>query len=358
MKLGMFMMPLHPPERDRTSCFEEDVELIKMCDRLGYEEAWIGQHHTLEWEPIPSNDVFISYCIPITERIKLGTGVTITPLHHPANVATRLAMLDHLSRGRLMVGFGPGGVPADFELFDIDPAESGLMNLEAMDMVLELWKAEAPFKLEGKYWNIKIENPDPNFHMGTILRPYQQPHPPLAISILKPESMGATTVGERGYIPISANIMAQKWVGHHWDLICEGAAKAGRPEPHRDIWRVCRGVMVGETEKDAWEFARGTYIDSYEYLLKIVKAGKAQDAAKDPPTMTDDELDAEYLLNNVNIIGTVDQVVERLLEVYEVTGGFGTLCMVAQDSQDDPRWWKCVELLANEVMPAVNKALG
>ena len=93
-------------------------------------------------------------------------------------------------------------------------------------------------------------------------------------------------------------------------------------------------------------------------MLKILKAGKAQDAAKDPPTMTDDELNVHYVMNNINIVGSVDQVVERLLAVYEATGGFGTLCMVAQDSDGDPRWWKSVELLANEVMPAVNKALS
>ena len=354
----MFMMPLHPPERDRTSCLEEDVELVKLCDRLGFEEAWIGQHHTLPWEPIPSNDVFIGYCIPVTERIRFGTGVTITPIHHPANVATRLAMLDHMSRGRLMVGFGPGGVPADFELFGIDPKDSGLMNLEAMDMVVDLWKAEPPFKLEGDYWTIKVENPDPSFQMGWMLKPYQQPHPPLAISILKPQSMGATTAGERGYIPISANVMSLNWVPRHWELYAEGAAKARRPEPDRDTWRVCRSIVVGETEKDAVEFSGGVYERSYDYMLKILKAGKAQDAAKDPPTMTDDELDVDYVMKNINIVGSVDQVVERLLEVYAATGGFGTLCMMAQDSDGDPRWWKSVELLATEVMPAVNKALG
>ena len=99
MKLGTFMMPLHPPEKDRTIGFEEDIEFVVRADELGFTEAWIGQHHTLAWEPIPSNDVFIANVLPRTKNIRLGSGVSILPQHHPVNVAVRLAYLDHLSRG-------------------------------------------------------------------------------------------------------------------------------------------------------------------------------------------------------------------------------------------------------------------
>ena len=111
MKLGLFMMPVHPPEKPRTQCFEEDIELIVRAEDLGFTEAWIGQHHTVAWEPIPSNDVFIANVFPRTRTIRLGPGVTIIPQHHPANVAVRLALLDHLSHGRLNCGFGQGGCP-------------------------------------------------------------------------------------------------------------------------------------------------------------------------------------------------------------------------------------------------------
>ena len=109
MKLGTFMMPLHPPEKDRTIGFEEDIEFVVRADELGFTEAWIGQHHTLAWEPIPSNDVFIANVLPRTKNIRLGSGVSILPQHHPVNVAVRLAYLDHLSRGRINCGFRPGG---------------------------------------------------------------------------------------------------------------------------------------------------------------------------------------------------------------------------------------------------------
>tara|TARA_B100001167_G_scaffold175042_1_gene128051 strand:+ start:342 stop:644 length:303 start_codon:yes stop_codon:yes gene_type:complete len=97
MHLGIFMMPLHPPEKDRTQCFEEDIELVTRADELGFTEIWVGQHHTVAWEPIPSNDLFIANVLPRTNNVRLGTGVSILPQHHPVNVAVRLSFLDHLS---------------------------------------------------------------------------------------------------------------------------------------------------------------------------------------------------------------------------------------------------------------------
>ena len=144
------MMPVHPPEKDRTQCFEEDIELVVRADELGFTEAWIGQHCTLAWEPIPSNDVFVANVLPRTKNIRLGSGVTLIPHHHPANVALRLALLDHLSRGRINCAFGQSGVPTDWELFDLpDPKTQGLMTLEGIDMVLKLWESEAPFDIKG-----------------------------------------------------------------------------------------------------------------------------------------------------------------------------------------------------------------
>ena len=131
MQLGMFMMPLHPPEKDRTQCFEEDIELVTRADELGFTEIWVGQHHTVAWEPIPSNDLFIANVLPRTKNVRLGTGVSILPQHHPVNVAVRLAFLN--------CGFGQGGVATDWGLFDLpDPQTQGLMTVEAIDMILKL----------------------------------------------------------------------------------------------------------------------------------------------------------------------------------------------------------------------------
>ena len=207
MNVGKFMMPLHPPEKDRTQTFEEDTECVIWAEELGFTEAWIGQHHTALWEPIPANDLFIAHVLPQTKKIRMGTGVTIMTQHHPANVAVRLAFLDHLSRGRINVGFGQGGVPTDWGLFDLpDPRTQGMMNLEAMDIVMKLWTQDGPFEFKGDYWNVTMGDQIPDLGLGEVLKPYQKPHPPVAMSIVKEESMAATTGGKRGFLPISINM--------------------------------------------------------------------------------------------------------------------------------------------------------
>jgi alkanesulfonate monooxygenase SsuD/methylene tetrahydromethanopterin reductase-like flavin-dependent oxidoreductase (luciferase family) len=355
MKLGTFMMPLHPPEKDRTQCFEEDIELVVRADGLGFTEAWIGQHHTVAWEPIPSNDVFIANVLPRTKNIRFGTGVSILPQHHPANVAVRLAFLDHLSRGRLNCGFGQGGVPTDWGLFELpDPRTQGLMTLEAIDMILKLWQTEAPFDFKGDFWHIKIENPTLELGIGSLLKPYQKPHPPLAMSIVKGTSMAARTAGQRGYIPISTNLAPPQTVAQQWGIYCEGAEEAGLPAPDRSIWRVSRSIFVGESTEEALNHAlNGTFARSFEYLIAVLKSMNMLPLMKHDPNLPDADVTPEYLLKNLCIIGDVDECIRRLHEVWEVTGGFGTLLMIVHDWDDKAKWVRSMELLANEVVPAL-----
>ncbi|HCR19309.1 MAG TPA: hypothetical protein DIU35_17670 [Candidatus Latescibacteria bacterium] len=353
MNLGVFMMPLHPPEKDRTQCFEEDTELVILADKLGLTEAWIGQHHTAKWEPIPSNDLFIASLIPQTVQIRLGTGVTIITQHHPANVAVRLAYLDHLSKGRLNVGFGQGGVPTDWGLFDLpDPGTQGLMTLEAMDMVMRLWNETAPFELKGDFWNIGIDRQDPDLGLGELLRPYQMPHPPIAMSIVRGESRAARTCGQKGFFPISINMAPANKVKRQWELYCEGAAEGGRESPARSIWRISRSIFVGETDGEARDFAlNGAFAKSLLYLKGMMKLGGMLDLLKIDPDMPDDALDAEYIVDNIAVVGSPDTVRQKLQDLFEITGGFGTLLMIAHDWDDKPRWHRCMELMKKEIVP-------
>ncbi len=353
MKVGKFMMPLHPPEKDRTQTFEEDAECILLADELGFSEAWIGQHHTAGWEPIPSNDVFIANMLPQTENIRLGTGVTIITQHHPANIAVRLAYLDHLAKGRFNVGFGQGGVPTDWGLFDLpDPRAQGLMTLEAMDIVLKLWQEEAPFEFKGEYWNVKIDRKVPELGLGQLLRPYQQPHPPIAMSIVKENSMAASTAGQRGFIPISINMAPPHKVKRQWELYCGGAAEGGQPEPDRSIWRISRSIFVGESDEEAREHAlNGPFIGSLLYLRGMLALAGMLDLPKQNPEMPDEAVDADYLIDNIAIVGSVDTVTRKLQDLYEVTGGFGTVLMIAHDWDDKARMRRSMELMAREVIP-------
>ena len=355
MKLGVFMMPLHPPEKQRTLCFEEDIELVVRADELGFSEAWIGQHHTLAWEPIPSSDVFIANVLPRTKNIRLGPGVTIVPQHHPANVAVRLALLDHLSRGRLNCAFGQGGVPTDHELFNLpDPKTQGLMTLEGIDMVLNLWRAEAPFDFRGQFWRIRIENPNRELDTGTLLKPYQKPHPPIAMSVIKGQSMAAQTAGCRGYMMLSTNMVPVSTLTSHWRVYCAGAEQAGRPAPSRSLWHVARSIYVAETDQEAWEHARtGTFARSFAYLIQLLKSANMLNVFKSDPDMPDCEVTAEYALKNLCVIGSPDSCIRQLQQVWEQTGGFGTLLMIAHDWDDKLKWLRSMDLLAKQVVPAL-----
>ena len=355
MKLGTFMMPLHPPEKDRTACFEEDVDFIVRADQLGYTEAWIGQHHTVAWEPIPSNDLFISYVLPQTKHIRLGTGVSIMPQHHPVNVAVRLAFLDHLSKGRINCGFGQGGVATDWGLFDLpDPKTQGLMTVESIDMVLKLWQEDAPFDFQGNFYHIKIEEPQPELGIGELLKPYQKPHPPIGMSVIRGGSMAATMAGQRGYLPISTNLVAASTLIQHWQTYSAGATNAGLPEPERTRWRISRSIIVGDSAQQAWDYAldpKSSFNRAFEYLITVLSGAQMLHIMKHDESVPDAEVTPEYLIRNLCIIGDTKSCVDQLEALWETTGGFDTLLMIAHDWDDRALWERSMALLANEVVP-------
>jgi alkanesulfonate monooxygenase SsuD/methylene tetrahydromethanopterin reductase-like flavin-dependent oxidoreductase (luciferase family) len=355
MNVGIFMMPVHPPEKDRTQCFEEDLELVVLGDQLGYTEAWIGQHISVAWEPIPANDIFIANALPRTKNIRLGTGVVLVPYHHPVNVAMRLAMLDHLSRGRIMCGFGQSGIKTDLSLYDLpsDAQRLGLMTVEGIEMVLKLWQTDAPFDFQGDFWRIRIDEQDPEIASGIILKPYQKPHPPVAMGIVRGQSMGARMAGQKGYLPLSTNLCPASTLAQHWATYCAGAAEAGRPAPDRSIWRVARNIFVGETTEEAMDFAlNSAFGRSWDYLIKLIGPGRL-DGWKEDPAMSDSDVTPEYAVRRLSIVGDVDECIRRLRELWDVTGGFGTLLMIAHDWDDKAKWVRSMELLINEVVPAL-----
>ena len=126
MRLGYFAMPLHPPGSDPGLTMEDDLQQLVFLEGLDFEEAWIGEHFTARWENIPCPDLFIAKALGLTRTLKLGTGVSCLPNHNPLMLAQRIAVLDHLARGRFYWGVGSGGFPGDFELFGFDPKTGDL----------------------------------------------------------------------------------------------------------------------------------------------------------------------------------------------------------------------------------------
>src|SRR5712671_5873468 len=189
MQLGYFTMPLHPPERDYTQTLKEDREAIILADRLGYAEAFVGEHVTDRAETITSCLVFIASLMRDTRRIKLGSGTVNLPNSHPAAVAAQVAMLDHLLEGRFLFGISPGGLRSDAEVFGNLDKDRTAMFVEAIDMVLKIWSSEAPYNLKGEFWTVSTQRTlDQAIGQGVMVRPYQLPHPPIVVTVVAPFS--------------------------------------------------------------------------------------------------------------------------------------------------------------------------
>src|ERR1700722_2061293 len=235
---GVFIMPFHDQEQPRAQSFAEDLELIIRADELGIDEFWIGEHHTMKYEPIVMPEIFIGRALGETGTIRMGPAPVCLQQHHPAHVASRLAFLDHLSKGRLNLCFGPGSVTSDQELYGIDPKDGGAMAFEAADMLLKLWSTNPPYKIEGKYWTIRLKKTvDEETGIGYIHKPLQQPHPPISIPGMSRNSYGMQYAGKKGFSPFAHCLIAGNVVADLWKTYEAAAQQADRPAD-RSLFRV------------------------------------------------------------------------------------------------------------------------
>ena len=357
MKIGLFMMPLHPPGRVPADTYEEDLELVRRADRLGFSEVWIGEHMMLPWENMPSPELFIARALGETERIVFGTGVVLLHLHDPVQAAHRIAMLDHLAKGRFMFGIGSGGTPSDGEVLGID-SDPGAMRermTEAIDLVLRLWD-EGPFDYDGRFYSIRRPQDRSELEIGFHMRPYQQPHPPIAVAGASVRSSTLELAGERGWLPLSASLVHASQLNFNWESIEAGAKRSGRT-PSRAEWRLGKQVYVAETTQKAREEALAGAMgrDFSEYWTRLIGKGPRGLATfKFEPDTPDEDVTPGYMLDNYWIVGDPDHCIREIRKLYEQAGGFGTLLVQTDDwGNGNSQFLRSMELLATEVMPAL-----
>src|SRR5687767_11991672 len=228
MDFGLFMMPLHPPDRAFADAYDRDIDQIVLADRLGFREAWVGEHLTERWENAPAPDLLIAKALALTKTVRLGTGVTLLALHQPVYLAHRVAMLDHLARGRFQWGIGGGAIPTDQALLGLDPSTLRARSAEVLEVVLALWASNGRFSHHGTFFDVETPAFDPVKDRGYYMKPYQQPHPPIAVAASTPDSGSMGMAGERGWIPMTSSLLARPYLRGHWDLVEAGAAKSGR----------------------------------------------------------------------------------------------------------------------------------
>jgi alkanesulfonate monooxygenase SsuD/methylene tetrahydromethanopterin reductase-like flavin-dependent oxidoreductase (luciferase family) len=361
MKLGMFMMPLHPPGKNYVQTLREDREAVLLADKLGYSEAFVGEHITDVAESITSCLMFLASLAHETKNIVLGSGTINLPNTHPATVAAQVAMLDHMLEGRFIMGISPGGLMSDVEVFGNLEKDRTAMFVEAIDMVLKIWQSQPPYNLVGKYFQVSTQRTMiPEIGQGEIVKPYQRPHPLIVGTAVAPFSKGVTALAERGWQTISANFLLPEWVATHWPKYVEGRKNVGAVADPAD-WRVAKSIFVADDDATAKSYglgAEGPYHFYFKQLIrKLVTGGGRSNLFKSDQNMPDSEVTPEYATNKLVIAGTVNSVVEQILAFREKTGDFGTLLYACHDWIDPALGKRSMQLMAEEVMPRVNAVI-
>ena len=355
---GMFIMPFHSPDKPLAQGYDEDLELIILAEKLGFKEFWIGEHHTMKYETIVVPEIFIARALGETNRIRMGPAPICLNQHHPAMVAGRLAMLDHLAKGRLNLCIGNGSVTADHELFGIDPKDGGKMALEAMDAILDLWSHGPPYEHNGEFWQFKLKDTvDDVAQIGYIHKPFQQPHPPIAMPGTSRGSYSMKIAGQRGYQPFAHCLVTGNVVADQWNTYATAAEETGR-SPKRSDFKVARSIFLADTTKEAIRRARTNSLgQNYEYIGGLFDKGLGRQIYKRDLDMPNAECNLDFLMTEQIIAGDVDEVLRRLMMLVEETGEFGTLILMSYDWDDKDAWVRSMELFANELMPALNKTI-
>ncbi|MBI3735546.1 LLM class flavin-dependent oxidoreductase, partial [Candidatus Sumerlaeota bacterium] len=245
LRFGIFLAPFHPPEENPTLALRRDLELVEYMDWLGYDEAWFGEHHSAGFEIIASPEIFIAAAAERTKHIRLGTGVSSLPYHHPLMLADRIMMLDHLTRGRVMFGVGPGSLPSDAFMMGIDPLKQRDQMDEAIGVLVPLLRGE------------KVTHKSDWFELKEArlqLAPYSQPHVEMCVaSTISPAGARAAGKHGLGLLSIGAtsqggfNALAMNW------KICEHRAKEFNQTVRREQWRLVGPMHIAETREKARE---------------------------------------------------------------------------------------------------------
>jgi alkanesulfonate monooxygenase SsuD/methylene tetrahydromethanopterin reductase-like flavin-dependent oxidoreductase (luciferase family) len=355
------MMPIHPPGRSVTETLQEDREAILLADKLGFSEAYVGEHVTDAAETITNSMIFLAWLANETKNIKLGTGTINLPNAHPAAIAAQAAMLDHMLKGRFIMGISPGGLMSDVEVFGNLDKDRNAMFVESINTILKIWDSSPPYDIEGKYWNVTVgKTMVTEIGQGFIMKPFQKPYPPIVGTAVAPFSNGVTEMAKRGWGPISANFLMPEWVKSHWPKYVEGREAVGA-KANPSEWRIAKSIFVADDEATAKRYGLeqdGPYHFYFKQLVRKLTNGGRGNLFKTDQSMPDSLLTPEYVTNKLVLAGTVNSVVDQILAFREHVGDFGNLLYAGHDWQDTALAKRSMELFATEVMPRVNAAIG
>jgi limonene 1,2-monooxygenase len=338
LRFGIFMAPFHPAGQNPTLALERDLELIVRLDELGYDEAWIGEHHSAGLEIIASPEVMIAAAAQRTRHIRLGTGVSSLPYHHPLILADRMVLLDHITRGRVMFGVGPGALPSDAHMMGIDPATQRVRMEESLGAIMELLTSDKPVSIQTDWFTLRDAR--------LQLRPYTYPHFEVAVAATVSPA-GPRTAGRYGVglLSLGATSMGGFAVlGDHWKIWNDQAQKYGQ-QVDRSAWRLVGPMHIARTRKQAFEeveYGIHDWIDYFRNVVALPLAPEEPDPRKWPQALVD---------SGTAVIGSPDDAAAQLERLKKQSGGFGCFLIMANDWVERQASLASYELLAKEVFP-------
>src|SRR5438552_1842720 len=344
MNFGIFMAPFHRIADNPTYALRRDLELIEALDRFTYDEAWIGEHHSAGYEIIASPEVFIAEAAQPTRHIRLGTGVSSLPYHHPLILADRMILLDHLTLGRAVFGVGPGALPSDAFMMGIDPMRQRDMMDEALEAILALFRSDEPITRECGWFTLRDARLD--------IKPCSRPHMEVAVAA-QVSPAGARAAGKHGVGLLSLGATTTGGfdaLGYQWGVCEETAAEHGTAVD-RARWRLVGPMHVAPTMDQARKdvaFGLPAWVDYFQRVAALPLVGEATDVG--------DMVDAMNA-TGLAVIGTPEDAVRQIERLWDKSGGFGTYLFMAHDWADREATLRSYELFARFVMPRFQNTL-
>ncbi|MBW8825563.1 MAG: LLM class flavin-dependent oxidoreductase [Acidobacteria bacterium] len=334
MRHGIFLAPFHSLNENPTLAMERDLQLCEWVDELGFQEAWIGEHHSAGMETNDSPELFIAAAAERTKHIKFGTGVVSLPYHHPLNVANRIIQLDHMTRGRVMFGAGPGLLASDAHMMGIEPEVTRGRLEEALDVILRLMRGE--FVTEETDWYTLRD-------AHTHLRPYTQPHPEVCVaSAVTPSGGRLAGKYDLGMLCVAAGERAGfDALATNWQVACDAAVENGR-EMDRSRLRCVLNMHIAETREQARENARF----GCEEFIRYYNNNQPRFDVPEGADYVDWAIE-----NNIAVVGTPDDAIARLEALYEKQGEFGAILIQVTQWADWAATKRSFELYSQYVIP-------
>jgi limonene 1,2-monooxygenase len=340
LRFGIFLAPFHPAGENPTSALQRDLRLVEHLDELGYDEAWIGEHHSAGSEIIASPEIFIAAAAERTKHIRLGTGVVSLSYHNPLWVAERIVLLDHLTRGRVMLGVGPGSLPTDSAMIGLNPTDTRELLEENLDIVMRLLRSDEPVTATTRTHRLI----DARLH----LRPYSDPLFDVAVAAVASPT-GPRLAGRHGagLLSIGATLTKEGFdaLAHHWNVMEERAATFGT-SVHRAAWRLVGLMHVAETREQAYRDVEHGIEQWFRYFQKVAAFPQMAVEGGDVREMIDFVNEA-----GIGAIGTPDDAAVQVQRLVDQSGGFGAMLLLAHEWANPQATRRSYELIAQHVMP-------